>query len=130
MGLLRVFIACGEEKLRLALLLLLDNAPGLVVAGMADRSTGLFTQLQGAQPEVLLLDWELSAEPMTDLLHNISDLEYPPKVIVLSADPQKRDAILEAGADFVVCKDTPPDELLTILNELRLSETKNRSANI
>ena len=127
MGSLRIFIACAEEKLRLALLFLLDQSPELVVAGLADRYSGLLTQLEGAQPEVLLLDWELSTEPMIDLLKDIHNLEHQPKVIVFSTNPQKKEAVLAAGADFFICKDAPPDLLLPMLNEIRQSKTDKQT---
>lgn len=119
---MRIFIACADEKLRLALLLLLDHQPGMVVVGLSDRMPGLLTQLEGSQPDVLLLNWELSIQSIADLFMDLHALECLPKVIVLSTDPQVRESVLTAGADFFICKDAPPDKLLSALTDVRLSK--------
>lgn len=127
---MRIFIACADDKLRLALLYLLDHEAGLVVAGMADRLSGLVSQLEGAQPEVLILDWELSTEPMLDLMDKLRDLKCQTKVIVLSSNPQVKEAALAAGADFFINKNTPPDELIPMLNEISSTGEKKRTTNL
>jgi DNA-binding NarL/FixJ family response regulator len=119
---LRIFLACSDDRLRLALLMLLDQQPGMVVAGMADRFTGLVSQLEGAQPEVLILDWDQPGETMGELFQDIQNLESHPMIIVLSGNPELRGAALAAGAIFFICRDAPPDMLIPVLNDLRLSK--------
>jgi DNA-binding NarL/FixJ family response regulator len=80
--------------------------------------------LEGAQPDVLVLDWDLIVEPMEKLFGDLHNLEYQPKVIVLSRDPQLKESVLAAGAIFFICKDAPPDTLIPMLNDLRLSKIK------
>lgn len=126
MGSMRTFIACADERLRLALLLLLHQEPGIVVVGLSDRLAGILAQLEGAQPDVLLLDWELSDQSMMPLLTDIHDFEFQPKIIIFSAKLNEKEKIMAAGADFFICKDAPPDELLPILNTLKLPKTENR----
>ena len=65
---MRIFIASSDEKLRLALLLFLENETGMIVVGLSDRISGLLTQLAGSQPDILILDGELSSQPVKDLL--------------------------------------------------------------
>lgn len=96
----------------------------MIVAGVADRLTGLMSQLEGAQPDVLLLDWDLMVLPMENLFQDIRKLEYQPEVIVLSADPQIKESVLAAGAIFFICRDAPPDALLPKLNDIRQSKNK------
>jgi len=124
MGILRIFLACSNKRLRVALLLLLDYQPGMVVVGMSERLPGLLTQLEGAQPDVMLLEWELPAKPMSELLTDFQTLQCRPKVIVLSSNPETKDAIMAAGADEFIGKNAPADELLPILRRMRSSETK------
>lgn len=124
MGILRIFLACSDKRLRVALLLLLDHQPGMVVVGMSERLPGLLTQLEGAQPDVMLLEWELPAKPMSELLSDFQTLHCRPKIIVLSSNPESKDSVLAAGADDFIGKNAPPDELLPILRRMKLSETK------
>ena len=119
---MRIFIACADEKLRLALLMLLDHQPGMAVVGLSDRMPGLLTQLEGSQPDVLLLNWDITVESMAVLFTDLHALERQPKVIVISTAPQIMETALAAGANYFICKDSPPDKLLTALNEILLSE--------
>jgi len=100
------------------MLLLLENEPGMLVVGITDRLTGLSTQLEVSQPDVLLLEWELPFKSLAGLLTDIHNLECPPKIIYFSSRPGGKKKIITAGADHFIVKDAPPDELLPILNNI------------
>lgn len=121
---MRIFIACAEERLRIALLLLLDNEPGLAVVGISDRVQGLCAQVEASQPNVLVMQWDLPARALADLLAEVRNLDSAPKVIYLSGRAQDRKRVLAAGADFFVVTNAPPDELLSIINNLRALEVQ------
>jgi DNA-binding NarL/FixJ family response regulator len=119
----RIFIASADKTLRLALQLLLESEPGMVVIGMSDRSTGLLTVVGTSQPEVLLLDDGLANHSMAHLVSDLHHLECKPKVIVLSSKPQTRAATLADGAEGFISKDVPPDQLLPLLRRMRISDS-------
>ncbi len=116
---MRIFIACANGRLRIALLLFLDHEPGMTVVGLSDRLPGLLAQLEGAVPDVLLLDWDLTIQQGVTLLSDIHNLEFPPKIIVLSDKPQEEEAIMSAGGDYFLPKNAPPDMLLPTLEVIR-----------
>lgn len=116
---IRIFVASADENLRLALLIFLDHQPGMVVVGLSDRLAGLHAQVTGAQPGVLILDWELLADMHTQFLTNLHNLENPPKVIILTSQSYLKQDILAKGADFCICKDAPPDNLLSVLHQIQ-----------
>jgi DNA-binding NarL/FixJ family response regulator len=124
MGTMRIFLASADERLRLALLVFLDHEPGMGVVGMADRLEGLSILVGASRPEVVLLDYELARETTTGLICDLHHLEYSPRIIILSVNPEIKEAILEAGADGFVSKNVPPDELLPILRKMRPAEAK------
>lgn len=119
---MQVFIASADGALRVSLQLLVESEPGFVVIGMSDRSQGLLTIVRALSPDVLLLDYELAKQAVADLISDLHHLEHPPKVIVLSVDPQVKATTLAAGADAFISKNVPPDDLLPILREMRQSE--------
>jgi two-component system, NarL family, invasion response regulator UvrY len=119
----RLFIASADKTFRLALLLLLESEPGMVVTGMSDRSGGLLASVTAMQPEVLLLDDGLATQAMGQLVNDLHLLEFHPKVIVLSPNPQTAATTLAAGADGFISKSAPPDELLPILRSMRSADT-------
>jgi DNA-binding NarL/FixJ family response regulator len=93
-----------------------------MVVGISDRPKGLLNQLKGSEPDVLLLDWVSSSlQSIAELLGNLCNLEHRPKTIVFSTRAEDGEAYITAGADYFITKDAPPDELLPILNDIRLS---------
>lgn len=119
----RIFIACADERLRIALVIFLEGEPGLTVVGFTDRLESLLPQLQASQAEILLLEWQLALPALKETLDNVHKLPLTHKVIYFSGDPQERQQILAAGADYVILKNAPPDELLPILNKIDLQST-------
>ena len=120
---MQVYIASADGALRVSLLLLVESEPGFVVIGMSDRLQGLLTIARALRPDVLLLDYELAKQAVADLVSDLHHLQHPPKVIVLSVDPQVKATTLAAGADAFISKNVPPDDLLPMLREMRLSST-------
>ena len=120
---MRIFIASADQTLRLALLLLLESEPGMVVIGISDRPKGLLTAVESLQPEVLLLDDGLTSPSTARLITDLQRLECRPRIVVLSIDPQSKAAALAAGADGFIDKSIPPDELLPLLRSMRSTDT-------
>ena len=118
---MRIFIASADKSCRMALQLLLESEPGMVVIGITDRGEGLVTLVDVSQPEVLLLDYELTKQATVALIGALHRLPHHPKIIVISIDPKAEAATLTAGADSFVSKSFPADELLPTLRQLRSS---------
>jgi DNA-binding NarL/FixJ family response regulator len=119
----RIFIACADERLRIALVIFLEGEPGLTVVGFTDRLESLLPQLEAAQAEILLLEWQLAYPALKKVLDNVHKLPLTHKVIYFSGNPEERQQILAAGADYVILKNAPPDELLPILSGVDLQST-------
>jgi DNA-binding NarL/FixJ family response regulator len=119
----RIFIACADERLRIALFIFLEGEPGLAVVGFTDRLENLLPQLEAAQAEVLLLEWQLAQPALREVMDRVHRLSHPHKIIYFSGNPEERQQILADGADYVILKNAPPDELLPILNKIDLQST-------
>jgi DNA-binding NarL/FixJ family response regulator len=119
----RIFIACADERLRIALVIFLEGEPGLTVVGFTDRLESLLPQLEASQAEILLLEWQLAYPVLKKTLDNVHKLLLPHTVIYFAGNPEERQQILAAGADYVILKNAPPDELLPILNSINLQST-------
>jgi DNA-binding NarL/FixJ family response regulator len=114
----RIFIACDDERLRIALLLFLEEKPNITVIGFTDRLESLLPQLDASQADILLLEWQLPLPALTDLLASIGSLPHPPRVIYLCRCSEIEEKIQAAGADYVLIMDSPPDQLLPILDQI------------
>lgn len=111
----RIFVACYDERLRIAMILFLDHEPGMAVVGITDRLPNLLSQLWATKPDVLLLEWELPFKEIEKLLSDIHNLTHRPLIIFLSSRPDEEEEMIAAGADYFIPKDAPPDKLLPIL---------------
>jgi DNA-binding NarL/FixJ family response regulator len=127
---LRIFIACVDERLRFALLLVLNQEPGMTVVGITDRLPGLTIQVEATQPDVLLLEWEFSSQEMPTILTNIRNCLSPPKVIYFSNHLEEKEAAFAAGADYFIAKNAPPDSLLPILHGIYTDKPRSTSTKI
>ena len=123
MASMRVFIASPDDRFRLAMMVFVDKEPGLIVAGMSDRLTGLPAQLEGSQPDVVLEDWIFPSRLKADLFVDLQSLKHRPRTVVFASRPEEKGQILEAGADYFIAKDAPPDNVMSILTGISASKT-------
>jgi DNA-binding NarL/FixJ family response regulator len=115
----RLFIACADPSLRLALLLYLDRAPQVRVTGFTDLLEKLLPQLESVHPDVLLLEWALPLPELADLFGQIHQLEPRPSIVYLSGNTRERAAVIKAGADEVIATNAPPDALIQFIENHR-----------
>jgi hypothetical protein len=67
------------------------------------------------------LDGELASQGVKDLLVNLATLKHKPRTIILTSEPGAAELIRGTTADYFISKVAPPDELLPILAQIRLS---------
>ncbi len=115
---MRIFIAETDQELRLALQMLLIQEADMRVIGIADQGEGLVNQVAVADPDLLLLDWNLPCMSMRDLLADLQALERQPKIVVLSMRPEDESAAMAAGADAYTSKDASPNRLIQLLQTI------------
>ena len=119
MSQLRIFLGNPDRDGRLGLQMLLEHEPGMRIVGISVRSVGLVGQVGAAQPDVLLLDWQLVASAPVEFIRNLHSIESQPFIIVTHIHPETKQKAAATGADAFFCKDGPPDPLLMILQKLR-----------
>ena len=117
---MRILVTGYRVEGRSALELFLHNRPGLDVVAEAGDIQTLLTQAEAAQPDVILLDWDVSSRPLADLISALHLLESQPGLILINAPAESKQAALAAGADACVVKGAPPKSLLLAIEAVRL----------
>jgi len=109
----RLYLIDDHVLVREGLRALLDAAGHDVVGECADASRALAV-LAALSPEVVLLDLNLGASSVFEVLAGIAERGLPLRVIVLTMSAQPRDVAeaLRLGAWGYVLKGSPSDELL------------------
>jgi DNA-binding NarL/FixJ family response regulator len=118
----QILVADDQAEVRSALRLLLEQEPGIEIAGEAGDSAAMLAFAIAAAPDLLLLDWEL---PGCSAEHSLSILRsHCPQttVIALSGRLGAREAAMAAGVDEFISKAEPPERLLRTI--LRTREGK------
>ena len=114
---MRILIADGQSKVRFALRVLLDRQPGIKVVGEVVCARDLLTEADVADPDLVLLDWELSGLTAVGSLSALREIRPNLYVVVLSGRSEARQSALDAGADAFVSKIDPPERLLATIGE-------------
>jgi DNA-binding NarL/FixJ family response regulator len=115
---MRVFIVDDLAQVRSALHKLLKHRLNVQVVGEAVDTHSLWTELEAARPDLLLLDWSALGSRPDEILPTLR-ARYPHlAVIVMSGQPEVRRAALAVGADAFISKTDPPDQLLAALEEV------------
>ena len=113
---MRVVLAIQHRDLGLALQLCLDAEPDLFVVGTVTEAASLRALLWTADPDLVILDWDLPGYAPIPLLAEAKRLPRCPQIIVLGRDEGARQKALAAGADaFVLSGDSPGDLMAAIL---------------
>lgn len=110
----RVVLAEPRAPVRSALRLIVTDGVGMQVVGEVADAAELWSQMQTAQPEVLLLDWSMVASQADTLLPALRATWPDLYIIALSWRPEGDPALL-AGADAFVSKTDPPERLVRAL---------------
>lgn len=119
MSQLKIFVADPHPNSRLALQMWFDNQPGMRIVGISVDSDDLVGQVGVAQPNVVLLDWDLVASNPFNFIKNLHSLASHPTIIVLDIQPETREAAFAAGADEFSSKDQSPEQLRMILRNIK-----------
>jgi two-component system invasion response regulator UvrY len=114
---MRILLADDQPRVRFALRTLLERQPGLEVVGEAHSGQDLRDQIDPAQPDLVLLDWELPGERALDTLSSLRTTYPTLRVIALSGRSEARQAALQAGVDAFVSKSDPPERLLSAIRD-------------
>jgi len=109
---MRVLLADSQPGICSALRLLLEQVDDTAIVGEANKADDLLVQLEAAQPDVLLLDWELPDLHPGEALPAMRSCCPGLFVVALSCRPERRREALAAGADAFVSKGDAPEVLL------------------
>jgi DNA-binding NarL/FixJ family response regulator len=117
----RVLLADDDPKVRSALRLLLENEPGITIAGECAAADELVEQVLRTSADMVLLDWGLPELRASGAVDHLRAANSACQIVALSASPEDRADALQAGVDRFVCKGDAPETLLLAVREVRES---------
>jgi DNA-binding NarL/FixJ family response regulator len=115
---LRILLADDQERVRYALRALLRQQPGWKIIGEAENARDLLALAEVLDPDLVLLDWNLSDTPGEKVLSSLRRINHNLTVIVLSGQVEVKNLALEAGTNAFHCKANPPDQLVKMIQNV------------
>lgn len=116
-----IFLAEGENHVRDALRLMIENQADLSTVGDAATAEGLLAQVCQQPPDLILLDWNIPGLHPQRLMRTLRKYCPDTKVVATSVKPEQEKAAKEWGADGFLLKQVPPEifieTLMTILGK-------------
>ena len=111
---IRVLLVDDQPLLRTGFRLILSSEPDLEVVGEAADGEVALAQVQALRPDVVLMDIRMPRMDGIEATRQLSRLEDPPSVLVLTTYDLDEHVVesLRAGASGFLLKDVPADELV------------------
>lgn len=116
---MKILIADDQPEVRYALRVLFEQEDGFFDVTEAEDTDRLLLHCEISQPDLLLLDWELSNRGMTEALIRVRELVPGISVIALSSRPEAEKSAMAAGVDAFVSKGDNSDKLLSTVYSLK-----------
>jgi DNA-binding NarL/FixJ family response regulator len=121
----RVVILDPQPAVRAGLTALLRAEPGLVLVGAASSADEALEAVARTSPDLVLLEPLLGTGDGLQLIRRITGAEDGPRVVAYTeaGDPALEVALRVAGADGLVDKQAPPEELFEALRTVARGRT-------
>lgn len=115
---MKAILADDQIAIRSALRLLLEEDPSARVVGEAVDLPALRQLLDGSEPDLVLLDWELPPGNAPAVLEELRTAHPQVRFVILSTRPEVARQALDSGAEAFVSKGDAPERLAKLLRRL------------
>ena len=117
---IRIFIADDHPIVRQGLRRIVEEDPGMAIAGEAGDGAAVLTALQSTAADLVLLDVSMPGSPFLETLKELRTRHPTVRVLALSVHPEDQWAVraLRAGASGFLTKDHSPDQLLEAIRRV------------
>ena len=117
---IRIFIADDHPIVRQGLRRIVEEDPGMAIAGEAGDAATVLSTLQSTAVDLVLLDVSMPGGPFLETLKELRTRYPTVRVLALSVHPEDQWAVraLRAGASGYLTKDHSPDQLLEAIRRV------------
>lgn len=117
---IRIFIADDHPIVRQGLRRIVEEDPGMAIAGEAGDAATALAALQSTAADLVLLDVSMPGGPFLETLKELRTRYPTVRVLALSVHPEDQWAVraLRAGASGYLTKDHSPDQLLEAIRRV------------
>lgn len=113
---MRLLIADDQADVRSAMRILFEQEDQLCLVYEADGIDDMLMKTECIQPDLILLDWELSNQGMTETVEMLRQIDPGVRIIALSGRPEASDTAALAGVDAFASKGETAERLLKTIH--------------
>lgn len=116
----RVVVVDDDQLVRMALRLIVDGEPDLIVVGEAADGDAAIAVVEEHRPDVVLMDIRMPGRDGISATKEILARSAPPRILMLTTFDSNELVLgaLRIGAHGFVLKDTPPPEILAAVRSV------------
>lgn len=117
---IKMLVADDHPIVRLGIKQMMADVPDICVAGEAESSAEVVKKVREEQWDVVLLDMTMPGRSGIETLKRIKDMKPKLPVLILSMHPEDQYAmrLLQAGAAGYMTKESAPDLLVKVIQEV------------
>jgi len=114
---IRVLIADDHPIVRQGLEIVINSQPDMSLVGQAENGEEVLRLIRGLKPDVTVMDLKMPVKTGLSAIEEIKKTDPETKILVLTSFPDDEMVIrsIQLGANGVMVKDAPPDELLSAI---------------
>jgi two-component system capsular synthesis response regulator RcsB len=113
-----LFLADGENHIRKAIRLAIENQGIATIAGEAAHTESLLAQACLIQPDVILMDWNLPGTNHQRLIRTLRNHCPSTRIFVMSVRPEDEWTVRDYQIDGFLSKQMDPDDFIQSLFEI------------
>jgi DNA-binding NarL/FixJ family response regulator len=112
---MQIVVASADPATRNAIGMLIDAQSDLEIAGQVADIADLLLRVKRAQPDLILLDWDVLGTRIDTLQELLGLFQKPPAIVALSVHEQARNTAFDSGVVGFASKGDPPERLLSAI---------------
>jgi DNA-binding NarL/FixJ family response regulator len=112
---IRILIVDDSLSFRMGMRALLEIQPDMQEIGMAPSGNIALKLVEELQPDIVLLDAQMTDMTGIEVTQKIKSLWPEVKVILMTMYTDYRSKAIEAGADTFLTKGIPPEHILSLI---------------
>lgn len=123
-GSIRILIVDNHAVVRAGLSMLIENNPGMTVAGGAGNREEALRILLQERVDIILVDIDLGGENSLDFLRDLVDAAGDAKLLILTGvrEPEQHRRAIRLGAMGIVLKEKAPEILIKAIERVHAGE--------
>jgi len=125
---MKSLIVARSGAIQQALTTILSSIPQVKTLGVAENSLAALEMVRLHQPELVIVDDNFAKGETLDFIRHLKANWEQTKVVVLADRSQQQQDLLDSGADAVLLRGIPAEQITKTINDIHLGRTSDQNS--